>query len=55
MRNVADKDLVERMRAGDQSAVTDLATGYGPRILQLALRYARNREDAEEIAQDVLL
>jgi RNA polymerase sigma-70 factor (ECF subfamily) len=55
MKNAADRELVERMRAGDQSAVSDLATGYGSRILQLALRYARNREDAEEIAQDVLL
>ncbi len=54
MTNIADKQLVERMRAGDQSAVTELATGYGSRILQLALRYSRNREDAEEIAQDVL-
>ena len=43
------------MRARDGSAVTDLASLYGPRIQQLAFRYLRNWEDAEEVAQDVLL
>ncbi len=47
--------LVERLRAGEPSAVTDLAAAYGPRIYQLALRYMKNHEDAEEVAQDVLL
>src|SRR6187399_52097 len=51
----AERDLVGRMRAGDGSAVTDLASLYGPRIQQLAFRYLKNREDAEEVAQDVLL
>jgi RNA polymerase sigma-70 factor (ECF subfamily) len=55
MRNSADEELVERMRAGDEAAVAELAADYGSRILQLALRYTRNREDAEEVAQDVLL
>ena len=32
----------------------DLETAYGPKIYQLALRYMKNREDAEEITQDVL-
>jgi len=43
------------MRARDGSAVTDLASLYGPRIQQLAFRYLKNWEDAEEVAQDVLL
>ncbi len=55
MRQSIDTELVERMRAGDESAVADLAADYGPRVLQLAYRYTRNREDAEEVAQDVLL
>ena len=50
-----ERDLVGRMRARDGSAVTDLASLYGPRIQQLAFRYLRNWEDAEEVAQDVLL
>ena len=51
----AERDLVGRMRARDGSAVEDLASLYGPRIQQLAFRYLRNWEDAEEVAQDVLL
>ena len=51
----AERDLVGRMRARDGSAVAELASLYGPRIEQLAFRYLKNREDAEEVAQDVLL
>lgn len=49
------KNLVERLRAHDPSAVADLSDAYGAKIYQLAFRYLRNREDAEEVAQDVLL
>jgi RNA polymerase sigma-70 factor (ECF subfamily) len=51
----AERDLIGRMRARDGSAVADLASLYGPQIQQLAFRYLKNREDAEEVAQDVLL
>lgn len=47
--------LVERLRAQDPTAVADLSDAYGAKIHQLAFRYLRNREDAEEVAQDVLL
>jgi RNA polymerase sigma-70 factor, ECF subfamily len=50
-----DRHLVERLRARDHSAVSDLATRYSSRIRQLALRYVKNEEDAEEVVQDVLL
>src|SRR5215216_6539785 len=50
-----ERDLVGRMRARDGSAVADLASLYGPRIQQLAFRYLKNWEDAEEVTQDVLL
>jgi RNA polymerase sigma-70 factor, ECF subfamily len=50
-----DAALVERLRAGDSSAVTDLSQRYGAKIFQLAFRYMKNREDAEEVSQDVLL
>ncbi len=49
------RDLVDRLKAHDQSAVTDLSESYGAKIYQLAFRYLKNREDAEEVAQDVLL
>jgi RNA polymerase sigma-70 factor (ECF subfamily) len=51
----ADSQLVGRMQAGDGTAVADLASTFGPRIHQLALRYVKNWEDAEEVTQDVLL
>ena len=49
------RNLVERLRAQDPSAVADLSNAYGAKIYQLAFRYLRNHEDAEEVAQDVLL
>jgi RNA polymerase sigma-70 factor, ECF subfamily len=55
MRVEEDRALVEALRAGDDDAVAELARMYGPRVLQLAFRYLKNREDAEEVAQDVLL
>ena len=56
MRNSGEeRDLIGRMQAGDASAVADLSDVYGPRILQLAFRYMKNWEDAEEVTQDVLM
>jgi RNA polymerase sigma-70 factor (ECF subfamily) len=54
-RTPNDTALIERLQAGDDSAVAELAREYGSRVYQLALRYTRNREDAEEVVQDVLL
>ena len=50
-----ERELIGRMQAGDSTAVTDLSSRYGPRIHQLAFRYLKNWEDAEEVAQDVLM
>jgi RNA polymerase sigma-70 factor, ECF subfamily len=50
-----DPELLSRLQAGDPDALGDLADAFGARIYQLAFRYLRNREDAEEVAQDVLL
>ncbi len=51
----SDAALVERLRDGDDTAVAELAARYGSKIYQLSFRYMKNREDAEEVAQDVLL
>jgi len=55
MRQPEEQELIGRMQAGDSTAVTDLASTYGPRIHQLAFRYLKNWEDAEEVTQDVLM
>ncbi|PYR60046.1 MAG: hypothetical protein DMF91_13210 [Acidobacteria bacterium] len=49
-----DAALVARLQGGDERAVAELATTYGSKIYQLAFRYLRNKEDAEEVTQDVL-
>ena len=48
------QELLARLQAGDESALADLASTYGAKIQQLAFRYLRNKEDAEEVMQDVL-
>jgi RNA polymerase sigma-70 factor (ECF subfamily) len=50
----ADQVLLARLQAGDEGALADLADAYSSKIYQLAFRYLRNKEDAEEITQDVL-
>lgn len=50
----SDEQLLARLQAGDEAAMADLAETYGSKIYQLAFRYLRNKEDAEEVAQDVL-
>jgi RNA polymerase sigma-70 factor (ECF subfamily) len=49
-----DLAMLNRLKAGDQRALGDLADAYSVKIYQLAFRYLRNREDAEEVVQDVL-
>jgi RNA polymerase sigma-70 factor (ECF subfamily) len=49
-----DDQLLARLQAGDEHALGDLIDAYSSKIYQLAFRYMRNREDAEEVTQDVL-
>jgi len=49
-----DARLLALLRAGDESGLRELADAYEAKIYQLAFRYLRNREDAEEVTQDVL-
>ena len=49
-----DAELIRRLRDREEGAAADLVRIYGARIHQLAMRYVRTREDAEEVAQDVL-
>jgi RNA polymerase sigma-70 factor (ECF subfamily) len=54
MRNPQTERLLQRLQNGEDRAMFDLADTYGPKIHQLAFRYLRNKEDAEEVVQDVL-
>lgn len=55
MRDSIESALVERLRGRDECALAELSSLYGQKIFQLAFRYVRNHEDAEEVVQDVLL
>ena len=54
MRDPQDNDLLKRLQAGDEQALVDLSGAYRSKIYQLAFRHLRNKEDAEEVTQDVL-
>jgi len=54
MRDPRQDELLERLKRGDESAMAELAETYSSKIFQLAFRYLRNKEDAEEVTQDVL-
>ena len=54
MRTPENDRLLARLQAGDERAMAELADTYRAKIYQLAFRYLRNREDAEEVTQDVL-
>jgi RNA polymerase sigma-70 factor (ECF subfamily) len=54
MRNPETDRLLQRLQDGEDKAMFDLADAYGPKIHQLAFKYLRNKEDAEEVVQDVL-
>src|SRR5438876_8300716 len=54
MRDPNNDELLSRLQSGDERALSELADAYGAKIFQLAFRYLRNKEDAEEVTQDVL-
>ena len=54
MRDPEQNTLLERLQAGEDLALSELAETYSSKIYQLAFRYLRNKEDAEEVTQDVL-
>src|SRR5665213_3485988 len=50
-----DVALVARAKAGDNAAFEQLVRQYERQIFRVALHITQNREDAEDIAQDVFL
>jgi RNA polymerase sigma-70 factor (ECF subfamily) len=49
-----EKELIERVLAGDSAAFEPLVTPYRGALLGLALRIVPNPEDAREVAQEAL-
>ena len=52
---LSDIDLIEQTLAGDQSAYADLIKRHQRFVFTLAMRFAKSREDDEEIAQDCFI
>jgi len=55
MDRTQDRQLIRRLQAHEEAAARELTDRYGSKIFQLAMRHMRNREDAEEVTQDVLI
>jgi len=53
--DIDDTDLVDRLRAGDESAFVALIERYQPRMLRLAQITVGSRAVAEEVTQDTWL
>jgi RNA polymerase sigma factor (sigma-70 family) len=50
-----DEEIISRILRGEQSAFALLVEKYQNYVFTLVLRFTENREDAEEIAQDVFV
>ena len=50
-----DIELIKKVLAGDQPAYAELVKRHQRFVFTLALRFTKNREDAEEIAQDCFI
>jgi RNA polymerase sigma factor (sigma-70 family) len=50
-----DTEIINRILKGEQSAFAVLVEKYQNYVFTLVLRFTENREDAEEIAQDVFV
>ncbi len=51
----SDEEIINRTLKGDQPAFAQLVERYKNYVFTLILRFIDNREDAEEIAQDVFV
>ncbi|MDQ1590482.1 MAG: polymerase sigma-70 factor, subfamily [Pyrinomonadaceae bacterium] len=51
----SESELIGRAQGGDAEAFATLARSYERRVLLLALHYARDRHDAEDLSQEVWL
>ncbi len=52
---LSDIELIQQTLAGNQSAYADLVKRHQRFVFTLAMRFAKGREDAEEIAQDCFI
>ncbi len=52
-QKISDVALVEEFKTGKIAAFEEIISRYDSKVMNLALRFTRNQEDAEEVMQDV--
>jgi RNA polymerase sigma-70 factor (ECF subfamily) len=50
-----DSEIISNVLRGNQQAYAELVNRYQNYVFTLALRFTKNREDAEEVAQDIFV
>src|SRR5882672_3320260 len=50
-----DIEIIGKVLSGDQQAYALLVNRYQSYVFTLALRFTKNREDAEEVSQDIFI
>ena len=55
MINITDGQLIKKAAQGDDAALAELVQRYLNPVYGFAYRYARNQQDAEDIAQEVFV
>jgi RNA polymerase sigma factor (sigma-70 family) len=50
-----DSEIISKVLSGDHQAYAGLVNRYQNYVFTLALRFTKNREDAEEVAQDIFV
>jgi RNA polymerase sigma factor (sigma-70 family) len=52
---LSDNEIISKVLSGDQQAYAGLVHRYQSYVFTLVLRFTKNREDAEEVSQDIFI
>ena len=55
MKREEELKIIERIKCGETGLFNQLVLGHSPKILSIVRGVVSNREDAEEVAQDVFV
>ncbi|RME56697.1 MAG: sigma-70 family RNA polymerase sigma factor, partial [Deltaproteobacteria bacterium] len=50
-----DREIIDRVLAGDKEAFREIVLRYQNRIYNMAYRFLGNREEAEDLSQEIFL
>ena len=50
-----DAELLDKLKTGDRSAFNELVKRYSRKVVNICYRFLLNRDDAEDIAQEVFI